>query len=117
MMNAHMFELLKDKIRNDKVRNPFYYVADILGVNCADRTDAVIAEEMLEQLSHAWMQLPRDADDQPVRWDEAVHVGDDEAFAKVFGICEHNRIAIYVPGETVEHRFQSVNAHRVREVW
>lgn len=56
MMNAHMFELLKDRIRNDKVRNPFYYVADLLGVNCADRTDAVIAEKMLEQLSHAWMQ-------------------------------------------------------------
>lgn len=105
------------KVREDGERNPFYYVANFLGVECADRTDAVIAEEMLNQLESAWMKLPRDADNQPVRWDEAVHVGEDEVFAKVFGVCEHNRIAIYVPGEIPEHRFQSVNAHRVREVW
>jgi hypothetical protein len=119
MSNTFALESYKKAIREDTERNPFYYVANYLGVECADRTDAVIAEEMLDQIAWAWMELPRDADAQPVRWDESVHVDvcGDEVFAKVFGICENNRIAIYVPGEIPEHRFQSVNAHRVREAY
>lgn len=106
----------KRKLRAE--RNPFYAVADRLGVNCADRTDEVIAEEMLQQLNWQWMKLPTDRDGQPARWDEAVYIDDCgvDVFAKVFGVCAHNRIAVYIPGETPEHRYQSLNANRVREV-
>ena len=99
-------------------RNPFYAVADRLGVNCADRTDEVIAAEMLQQLGWRWMELPEDSKGQPVRWDEPVYIDDcgADVFAKVFGICAHNCIAVYIPGEIPEHRYQSLNAHYVREV-
>lgn len=116
-MSKLRLDSYRQAIRKGGKRNPFYYVANFLGVDCADRTDAVIAEEMLSQLEQWWMELPHDMDNQPVRWDEAVHVGKDEVFAKVFGICENNRIAIYVPGETPEHRFQTINAHHVRETF
>ena len=118
MSDTLAIDSYKAAIRKGGKRSPFYYVADLLGVGCADRTDAVIAEEMVEQLGHAWMELPRDADAQPVHWDDAVYVNvcGDEVFAKVFGVCDHNRVALYVPGEDVEHRYQSVNAHTVRAV-
>lgn len=51
-------------------RNPFYTVADVLGVNCADRTDERIAERMLEVLTDDWMELPRD------KYDEVIHLED-----------------------------------------
>ena len=110
--------MTKTKAQLRAERNPFYAVADRLGVNCADRTDDAIAAKMLQQLNWRWMELPEDSDGQPVRWDEAVYIdyGGTDVFAKVFGICAHNRIAVYIPGETPDHRFQSLNAHHVREV-
>lgn len=51
-------------------RNPFYAVADALGVNCADRTDERIAERMLEVLTDDWMELPRD------KYYEVIHLED-----------------------------------------
>ena len=98
-------------------RNPFYYVADVLGVSCADRTDEVISENMIEALRHEWMKLPIDYDSQPVRPGEAVNVStsygsDDWRFAKVMGIGEYNHVVLDVPGHDYP---QDVNAHSVRE--
>ncbi|MBQ9000521.1 MAG: hypothetical protein IJ087_01555 [Eggerthellaceae bacterium] len=98
-------------------RNPFYSVADLLGVNCADRTDEVIAGNMADALRYWWMKLPSDYDAQPVRPGEAVNVStsygfDDWVFAKVKGVSEYNHVLLDVPGYDYP---QDVNAHCVRE--
>ena len=94
-------------------RNPFYSVADLLGVNCADRTDKVIAEEMLTEIEHLLMRRPIDFEGQPVRLG-AYEVDDcgDWVFCTVVGLAENNRVVIDVPG--YEH-WQTINAHRIRE--
>ena len=94
-------------------RNPFYSVADLLGVNCADRTDKIIAEEMLTTLDHFWKRRPIDYEGQPVHLG-AYEVDDcgDWVFCTVVGLAEYNRVVIDVPG--YEH-WQTINAHRIRE--
>ena len=103
-------------------RPPYWKVADLLGVSCADRTHEVIAEEMCDALNDRFMRLPIDSEGQPVNPGESVIVDlrDGEYSGKVIGVGRHNRIVVDMPRWNVSHGYdiyhpQSMNAHYVRQ--